>query len=106
LTDAEFYRLTPRQFNLLAKRLIAEREHRELLAAYTTAAVINFSMHAPDEPVCPRDFMPSAAEDGGKLPDDQLSEEELERQTSFNLEVLIQATKMRRQAAERAKANA
>lgn len=101
LTAAEFYGLTPFQFNLLAKRLLAEREHRELIAGYTTAAVINHAMHPPEEPVSAKDFMPSACDESGKVPEAELSEEELERQSAFNLEVLIAAEKMRARAAAR-----
>jgi hypothetical protein len=36
-----------------------ERTHREMTAAFTTAAVINFSMGRPEEPVSPLDYMPS-----------------------------------------------
>lgn len=80
-----------------------DREHRELIGAYTTAAVINHSMFRPEEPVSARDFMPSCMETAGSVPDEELSEEELERQSAFNLEVLIVAERMRRQAAEREK---
>lgn len=57
LTDEEFYSLTPRQFDALLKRHELAEQKREYLAAQTTAAIINFSMRAPDKPVSPRDFM-------------------------------------------------
>jgi len=90
--------MTPRQFNLLAKRLIAEREHRELIAGYTTAAVINHAMSPPEEPVSAKNFMPSYQDP--VMREEDLGEEEIARRDAFNLAVLIEAQRQREQAAK------
>ncbi len=51
--------MTPRQFALLRDRRREEMVQRELIAAYTTTAVINFAANPPKEGVRPLDFMPS-----------------------------------------------
>lgn len=51
--------MTPRQFHLLWGRHREEVIHREMLQAFTTAAIINFSLCRPEEPVAPKDFMPN-----------------------------------------------
>lgn len=51
--------MTPKQFHLLWERHREELVHREMIQAFTTAAVINFSLSRPDEAVAPRDFMPN-----------------------------------------------
>lgn len=79
-----------------------ERAHRELLSAYTTAAVINHAFAPPEEPVAVTAFMPSHQDE--TVREEELSEEEQERRDNFHLEVLIAAEKMKRAAAERAKA--
>lgn len=58
LSTEQFYGLTPRQFHLLAEAHRRHLSHMEMLPAYTTAAVINYSLGAPDEPVQPTRFMP------------------------------------------------
>jgi hypothetical protein len=85
---------------MLAKRLIADREHRELLHAYTTAAVINHSFSPPEEAVAVTAYMPSHV-DTSRSETREMTEEELERVSAFNLEVAILAVKLK-QAAERA----
>jgi hypothetical protein len=59
LTSEDFYALTPRQFDALVKRRERDAQEQEFLTAQLTAAVVNFSMCHPKEPVSPRDFMPS-----------------------------------------------
>ena len=59
LTDADFYALTPRQFDELLKRHKEEREFTELGWGLVCATVANFSMGAPKQPLQPSDFMPS-----------------------------------------------
>jgi gluconate kinase len=63
LTAAEFYRLTPRQFDSLLRhhraRQREQREFTELLFGQLTAAVYNSGLRGPQEPYAPRDFMPS-----------------------------------------------
>jgi hypothetical protein len=59
LTDAEFYDLTPRQFQLLQSRHKEVTTHQELLVGILATTVANFSMGRPDPPRIPSDFMPS-----------------------------------------------
>lgn len=51
--------MTPRQFHLLWGRHREELVHREMIQAFSTAAIINFSLARPEEPVAPKDFMPN-----------------------------------------------
>lgn len=51
--------MTPRQFHLLWGRHREEIMHREMIQAFTTAAVINHSICRPNEPVAPKEFMPN-----------------------------------------------
>ena len=64
LTTEEFWRLTPRMFHMLYARHREALLHREMVAAFTTAAVINFSMGAPKQPVPPVRFMPNHRDTG------------------------------------------
>jgi hypothetical protein len=59
LTNDEFYRLTPRQFDSLLKRHREQIEHEELLAGIIASVVVNFSLGAPKTGTKPADFMPS-----------------------------------------------
>jgi hypothetical protein len=59
LSASVFYELTPRQFALLVETHRRHNSHWEMIQAYTTSAVINFSMGAPDEVVQPMRYMPS-----------------------------------------------
>ena len=59
LSEQEFYSITPRQLDALAKRKEYETRHTELLFAQLTSYLINFSTVRPKEPVKPADFMPS-----------------------------------------------
>ena len=58
LSTEEFYDLTPRQFHLLAEAHRKRLAHQEMIQAYTTAAIINYSLAAPDDPAQPIQFMP------------------------------------------------
>lgn len=58
LTAEEFYALVPRQFHLLTEARRKHLAHQEMIQAYTTAAIINYSLAAPDEPAQPTQFMP------------------------------------------------
>lgn len=58
LSEGEFWRMTPRQLDLLSKRHRAHREWAELLNARLMAVVVNYSFCAPKEPVSAADFMP------------------------------------------------
>lgn len=59
LSDAQFWRLTPRKLDALLKRKKVAAEETELLFGQLTAAVINFSMCHPKEPIKIADCMPS-----------------------------------------------
>jgi len=59
LTDVEFYRLTPRQYDLLVDRHRERTDHLELLSGIVAAAVANWGMRAPKKPLTAADFMPS-----------------------------------------------
>ncbi|MGC1783479.1 MAG: hypothetical protein WA708_13230 [Acidobacteriaceae bacterium] len=59
LTSAEFYALTPRQFDALAGRHRQTVEHGELLFAQLTAWVVNTGFRSTKRPVQAKDFMPS-----------------------------------------------
>jgi hypothetical protein len=59
LTSDEFYAMTPRHFDALMDRYERGREDNELLFGQMTAAIINYSMCHPKEPVKSVDFMPS-----------------------------------------------
>ena len=54
-----FWQLTPRQFDLLTQRHHEELCHREMTAAFTTAAIINHSFSPPEKPIPPIEFMPN-----------------------------------------------
>jgi hypothetical protein len=58
LSTSDFYALTPRQFHLLAEAHRKRLAHQEMIQAYTTAAIINYSLAAPDDPAQPIQFMP------------------------------------------------
>ena len=64
LTTEEFWRLTPRMYHMLFARHREALLHREMVAAFTTAAVVNFSMGAPKQPVPPVRFMPNHPDSG------------------------------------------
>jgi len=51
--------MTPKQFHLLWRRHREDILHREMIAAFTTSAVINHSLCRPEMPVQPKDFMPN-----------------------------------------------
>jgi hypothetical protein len=53
--------MTPKQFHLLWGRHREDIMHREMVQAFTTAAIINHSLCRPEEPVQPKDFMPNFA---------------------------------------------
>jgi hypothetical protein len=59
LSSDEFYALTPRQLDGLAKRHQRATEEREFLFAQLASCVVNFSMCHPKDPVKASDFMPS-----------------------------------------------
>jgi hypothetical protein len=59
LTDAEFYALTPRQFDALTKRRTREQESQEFMFAQLTAVVMNTGFRSTDKPSKTIDFMPS-----------------------------------------------
>jgi hypothetical protein len=85
LTGAEFYALTPRQFTLLCERHRESLAHREMIGAYITTAVKNFSMCPPEEPAAMTDYMPSHRAASTRAP--ELSEEDLQRQSDWNIRV-------------------
>lgn len=58
LSSEQFYALTPRQFHLLSEVHRRRLLHHEEIQAYTTAAVINYSLGAPEDAVQPMRFMP------------------------------------------------
>lgn len=85
---------------MLRKRHTEERVHRELLAAYTTAAVINYSMGRPEEGVSALDFMPSHhASTANKT---EPTESQQEEESAFNLAVLEKAVQLKAEAAKKA----
>ena len=53
-----FWKLTPRQYDLLVQRHREALTHREMVAAFTTSAVVNHSFSPPDKPVPPSHWMP------------------------------------------------
>jgi hypothetical protein len=59
LSDAEFYALTPREFDALVKRHKRRREHDEFMLAQLTAVVMNTGFRSREEPAQTRDYMPS-----------------------------------------------
>ena len=66
------------------------------MSAWTTAAVKNYSMHPPEEPVAPIDYMPSHRDAKQRAP--ELSEDELERVSAYNVRVAELALKLKEQA--------
>ncbi len=54
--------MTLRQFLLLDRRHRDELVHREMCAAFTTAAVINYGYARPRKPTAPADWMPNWAQ--------------------------------------------
>jgi len=80
LSEQEFWLLTPRQFHLLWDRHKEELLHRELIQAITTAAVINYSLCRPEEPVSHLKFMPNftATEQKAEAPVVEVSRDELD----------------------------
>ncbi len=59
LTDAEFWRLTPRQYAALLKRHHHKVEHDEYMLAEIISKTVNFSFCHPEHPTKTIDFMPS-----------------------------------------------
>jgi len=62
--------------------------------AYTTAAVINYSMLRPEKGVSTLDFMPNHQQRVERTPQ---TEEQMQALSDFNLRVLIEATKQKAQ---------
>lgn len=79
LTEEEFWRLTPRLFHLLWERHRERIIHTELLHAWTTAAIINFSGYGPEKPVPESTFIPNRRtapdpeSEGEPIGDDEMS---------------------------------
>lgn len=92
--------MTPRQFRLLRERRREDLAHRELVQAWTTAAVINHSMLRPEDAVSPLDYMPHHRL---AKPVREQSEEELEAESNFNLCVLQESARQRAANAAREK---
>lgn len=63
-----------------------------MVAAFTTAAVINHSMARPEKGVIPLDFMPNHKHRVEHTPQ---TDEQLQEMSDFNLRVLIEATKLK-----------
>ncbi len=59
LSDSEFWALTPRLFHLLFDRHRAAMVHREMLHAFTTAAVINSAPFEREAAALPLHYMPN-----------------------------------------------
>jgi hypothetical protein len=72
LSEAEFRRMTPRQFSLLRKRRSAEHERQEFLLGIVNQSIVNFSMAQPKEPARATDFMPSRWANGEESDEDML----------------------------------
>ncbi len=62
MTEAEFLRCTPRYFEALCKQERMLRRYSERQTAELTAAVINWSMGRPEQPVSAEMFMLTPAE--------------------------------------------
>lgn len=79
LSTAEFYDLTPRQFSLLMDAHKRRLIHAEMIGAFTTAGVINFSFAPPQKPVLPKEFMPNFRAEQEPVPENvqAYSEEEI-----------------------------
>lgn len=56
LTSREFFDLTPRQYHLLLDQDRARLKHDEWQTGILAAAIVNWSMSRPEEPVKPSDF--------------------------------------------------
>lgn len=89
----EFYQLTPRQFDLLDTRYREHRAHTEMVGAFTTAAVINYSVNGPEKYISPIRFMPNSIVEQAP----ELTEEELENESNYNLKVLQMAAELKAQ---------
>jgi len=63
--------------------------------AYTTAAVINYSMMRPEKGVSPLDFMPNHRQRVERHPP---TDEQQQALSDYNLRVLIEATKLKKHA--------
>jgi hypothetical protein len=80
LSDAEFYALTPREFDALVKRDKRHTEHEEYMFAQLTAVVMNTGFRSREEPAQPKDYMPSqwrktpASKSSEALTDDRRAE--------------------------------
>lgn len=59
LSDEAFFRLTPRQLDLLLAQHRARTDHQELLAGIVASTIANHSFCPPKKPLAPGDFMPS-----------------------------------------------
>ena len=68
-----------------------------MCSAFTTAAVVNYSLARPEDGVSPLDYMPSHKQHIAPKP--ELTEEQLDEQSDFNIAVLAMAIKMRADAA-------
>lgn len=98
LTEERFWRMTPRQFAWLCDRQREEMAHHELIGAWITTAVKNHSMCPPEKPAELLDYMPSHREREGKGATRELTEEEQERISDWNIKVAEAAVRMREQA--------
>jgi len=58
VSEAEFWRLTPRQLGALTKRHRQAQERQDLLVGLLASVVCNFSYYAPQEPKAAVDFVP------------------------------------------------
>jgi hypothetical protein len=105
LTTAEFYRLTLRQFHLLWERHREALAHREMVAAFTTASVINHSMCPPKEGVPWTRFAPSLKnfKASGESSDSDLSDAQRQQIHDHNVRALEMTAK--RNAEKQCKTN-
>lgn len=89
-----FYRLTPRQWKLLDRRHKDALAHREMVAAHTTAAVLNWRFwRNREEPAKVTDFMPNYRKPEIAAPDK--SPEQMQAESDFNVRIAELAEQMR-----------
>lgn len=83
IADAEFWRITPRQLGLLAKRFEGRQKREDLLVGLLASVTANYSFCAPKEPLCPADFMPKQKS--------EMDEEGFEPETDEDLALVTSA---------------
>jgi hypothetical protein len=97
LSDAEFYRLTPRQFSRLCERHRQSLVHREMVGGLTTAAAINHGPYPPKDYVPWTAFSPHHSGFESKS-EDTLTDSQKQQIHDHNLRAMEMAARLKAEA--------